>query len=676
MINQELWLGLAINISLLLALFVVYEVSYSISGKNRLVRDMISGLFIAAICLVIMSMPYRLYPGIVFDTRSIIISVTAFSFGPLPATVTSVVALIYRIYTGGSGVYSGIATIITSFSIAMFWRYVIYPRRRRAWLNIYLMSLTVHIVMLADLLLMPADIRFQVIAEIAVPVLLLYPVAGVLLGLLLMHQQQRKRFEQDLIESERSKSVLLSHIPGIAYRCAYDDKWTMEFVSEGCYELTGYRPEDLIDNKLISFDDLISAEYREILRREWVRVIALKHKFRYEYEIVTAAGEHKWVLELAQAVYTDTNDEQVEALEGIIIDITANKRAHERIQYMDIHDSFTGLYNRKYYESVKRDLDTQQTCPVGIVLVDINGVRIINDAFGHEEGDVLIRRTASILTACCREEDIVSRNGSDDFAVIMPLADEAEVVHLIERIHVVCADVNQELYGEESRLSISAGYGFRLTVEDSMNKAEKDAEESLNKSKLLEQRSHQNVMLSSIMATMYAKSQETEAHSQRIARFARLIAGEIGLGQLQLDELDLLSKLHDVGKVGIDDRILNKPAGLTPEEWAVMRTHPEIGHRILMVSPELRNIAEYVLNHHERWDGRGYPNGRTGESIPLLSRILSIADAYDAMTEDRIYRPALPREHALKEIEKNAGTQFDPQLANLFVEYMRRHPEF
>jgi diguanylate cyclase (GGDEF)-like protein/PAS domain S-box-containing protein len=676
MINQELWLGLAINISLLLALFVVYEVSYSISGKKRLVRDMISGLFIAAICLVIMSMPYRLYPGIVFDTRSIIISVTAFSFGPLPATVTSVVALIYRIYTGGSGVYSGIATIITSFSIAMFWRYVIYPRRRRAWLNIYLMSLTVHIVMLADMLLMPADIRFQVIAEIAAPLLLLYPIAGVLLGLLLMHQQQRKRFEQELIESERSKSVLLSHIPGIAYRCAYDDKWTMEFVSEGCYELTGYKPEDLIENRLISFDDLISAEYREILRREWVRVIALKRKFRYEYEIVTAAGEHKWVLELAQAVYNDVNDEQVEALEGIIIDITANKRAHERIQYMDIHDSFTGLYNRKYYESVKRDLDTQQTCPVGIVLVDINGVRIINDAFGHEEGDVLIRRTASILTACCREEDIVSRNGSDDFAVIMPLADEAEVVHLIERIHVVCADVNQELYGEESRLSISAGYGFRLTVEDSMNKAEKDAEESLNKSKLLEQRSHQNVMLSSIMATMYAKSQETEAHSQRIARFARLIAGEIGLGQLQLDELDLLSKLHDVGKVGIDDRILNKPAGLTPEEWAVMRTHPEIGHRILMVSPELRNIAEYVLNHHERWDGRGYPNGRTGESIPLLSRILSIADAYDAMTEDRIYRPALPREHALKEIEKNAGTQFDPQLANLFVEYMRRHPEF
>jgi LytS/YehU family sensor histidine kinase len=216
MINQELWLGLAINISLLLALFVVYEVSYSISGKKRLVRDMISGLFIAAICLVIMSMPYRLYPGIVFDTRSIIISVTAFSFGPLPATVTSVVALIYRIYTGGSGVYSGIATIITSFSIAMFWRYVIYPRRRRAWLNIYLMSLTVHIVMLADMLLMPADVRFEVITEIAAPVLLLYPIAGVLLGLLLMHQQQRKRFEQDLIESERSKSVLQSQTPGNA----------------------------------------------------------------------------------------------------------------------------------------------------------------------------------------------------------------------------------------------------------------------------------------------------------------------------------------------------------------------------------------------------------------------------------------------------------------------------
>ena len=130
--------------------------------------------------------------------------------------------------------------------------------------------------------------------------------------------------------------------------------------------------------------------------------------------------------------------------------------------------------------------------------------------------------------------------------------------------------------------------------------------------------------------------------------------------------------LHDIGKIGISDQILNKPSALNEDELAIMRTHPEIGYRIAMASPDLAPIADLILTHHERWDGKGYPNQIAGEKIPLLSRILAVADAYDAMTEDRVYRKALPRERAIEEIRKNAGTQFDPQIAALFLEIVVR----
>ena len=172
------------------------------------------------------------------------------------------------------------------------------------------------------------------------------------------------------------------------------------------------------------------------------------------------------------------------------------------------------------------------------------------------------------------------------------------------------------------------------------------------------------------MASLYAKSQETEEHGQRLGEFCLMLADELGLSQSDKDELILLSKLHDIGKIGIDDTILNKPGKLSEEEWKVMKQHPEIGYRIAKSTPQLDHIADYILYHHERWDGKGYPEGLAGEEIPLVARILSLADAYDAMTEDRVYRKALSKEEALEEIRRNAGIQFDPKLANIFVKIL------
>ena len=139
--------------------------------------------------------------------------------------------------------------------------------------------------------------------------------------------------------------------------------------------------------------------------------------------------------------------------------------------------------------------------------------------------------------------------------------------------------------------------------------------------------------------------------------------------QIELNELELLATLHDIGKVGISDQILNKPGKLTDDEWAQMKKHSEIGYRIAMASPELMPIADFILSHHERWDGHGYPQGLAGDKIPLASRILAVADAFDAMTEDRVYRKAMSTADALKEIEKNSGTQFDPEIVGTFLQF-------
>ena len=198
----------------------------------------------------------------------------------------------------------------------------------------------------------------------------------------------------------------------------------------------------------------------------------------------------------------------------------------------------------------------------------------------------------------------------------------------------------------------------------------KIAEDHMYKRKLLQRESSHSSIISSITATMYAKSQETEEHAERIKALAQRLGKRLNLTQQQLDELALIAMLHDIGKVGIDEKILNKPGKLNREEWREMKKHPEIGYRIAMASPDLVSVAEYILSHHERWDGRGYPRGLKGKEIPLLARIIAITDAYDAMMMDRPYRKALSKEQALSEIRNNAGTQFDPEIAEIFVNMM------
>ncbi len=479
----------------------------------------------------------------------------------------------------------------------------------------------------------------------------------------------RKQAEDALGESERSKAVLLSHLPGLAYRCRADREWTMEFVSEGCLALTGYQPEALLGNRELSFNDLIAPEYQNLIWNEWKRILPLRENFRYEYEIVTRSGERKWVLEMGQGIYGE--DGSVQALEGIVIDISIQKENEARLLYVSEHDPMTGLHNRRFYERIRGGMDDPQYLPLSVAVCDIDGLHLVNDVFGLSEGDRLIIETARLLRRCARPGDILIRSGGDEFTLIMPGASGSEAEIINRRIKEAVRAFNQDPQHPAYELSLSVGVGTRMSMDISFTQTVKSAQENMHYHKLLESRSPHNSILSSVMATMLARSRETEAHGERLVSLSRSMGESLGLEQKEMDELALYAMLHDIGKVGVDDRILNKPGKLNEEEWEQMKKHSEIGYRIAASASELSHVADYILSHHERWDGRGYPRGVAGDHIPLLSRLLAIVDAFDAMTEDRVYRRAMSSDEALEEIRRGAGSQFDPALAERFIRMIR-----
>lgn len=489
-----------------------------------------------------------------------------------------------------------------------------------------------------------------------------------ILLILILNNLKLKKAEWSRLESERSKTVFFSQLPGMAYRCTYDANWTMEFVSGGCQELTGYTAEAIIANSEVSYAEVISPEYRKAIWGEWKRALVQRDRYRGEYEITTKQGERKWVLELGQGIY-DAED-NIEVLEGIVLDISEQKKKEHQVAYLSEHDPLTGLFNRNYLEQEKKRMDKPEFLPLSVAICDIDGLRMINDAYGHAEGDHLITKTAKLIQGCLKGEYVLSRVGGGEFVLLLPHTDSTAAHQLKMAIKNTIESYNRVNKDAPYAISVSIGHGTKETETQQIQDVTKAAEEYLNSRKLLNQNSSHSAIVSSIMATLYAKSQETEEHGQRIGRLCQTMGVQVGLSSKELNDLQLLSKLHDIGKIGIDDSILNKPGKLSEEEWKTMKQHPEIGRNIAMSTPQLEHIAEYILCHHERWDGAGYPMGLKGQEIPVLSRILSIADAFDAMTEDRVYRKAMTYEAAIREIERNAGTQFDPEITRLFVAQM------
>ncbi|NMA55029.1 MAG: diguanylate cyclase [Firmicutes bacterium] len=362
------------------------------------------------------------------------------------------------------------------------------------------------------------------------------------------------------------------------------------------------------------------------------------------------------------------NDGEVTRIVEVTRDITKQRKAEEQIYQLTVHDKLTGLYNRFYFDQKLQELDQRGAVPWSVIFGDVNGLKLINDAFGHKEGDRLLKRLAGVLQASCRrEKDIVARWGGDEFAIILPGANAEIAQKVCERIREACRQECDSLIN----LSISLGAATKTRPEQKMNTIFQQAETRMYQNKFIDSLSVRNSNISALQQALAEKTHETDVHARRIKVQAVQLGAALGLSPSELNDLALAALLHDIGKVGIPDKILTKEGALTPEEKEQMKQHPEIGYRIVMASYGLPKVAEAVLAHHEWWDGTGYPLGLKGEDIPLKARIIAIVDAYDALTQERPYRKPRGHQQALAEIEAAAGTQFDPKLVDIYLQLMR-----
>lgn len=703
MLHQGLWTGLLNNASWLLSLFIFYEISYLLDRKRPLLRQIVRGLFSSCICIAVMSLPFPLAEGVLFDTRSILLSVIGLLFGGVPTAITVVISIFYRLLLGGAGILSGIASILTSASIGLFWRRYVHPHQTgMRWLSIFLMGLTVHSVVLLDMLLLPPDLRIPIIETIFAPVMLTFPIVSLLLCVLLILQQERRQYQDDLMlseqkhrkimdsvsdviwtvdldlrvtyvshaaerlfgvpcsvymqraleeqfppsslqlikalyeeamlherdpafpkertrivevehyradgttlwvsmntsvmrdgdghisgfqgvsrdisehqrnalalkaeqqktqtyielapvifllidrdmnillinqegcnilglsqseiigqnwcerfipedyrealrqivagvflnaseqlkfnentiltakngerliswrntvmkdemgrvtgilssgiditdqsaslralqESERSKRVLLENLPGMAYRCKYDRDWTMEFVSLGCRELTGYNPDSLLHNRDLSFNDLISDEYRTRLWDKWALAREAGTTFEAEYEIICASGETKWVWEQGQFILNE--DGSVICLEGLIIDISDRKRNEMELTYLSKHDPLTGLLNLRCFEHAYYQHENERSA---LIVLNIRRFSVINRVFGYRFGNQLVQQIAGCLRLYDSGSHMLFHTSIDRFVFYLPHYDSRQdLIDFCEQI-IACLDATIE----------------------------------------------------------------------------------------------------------------------------------------------------------------------------------------------------------------------------------------
>lgn len=340
--------------------------------------------------------------------------------------------------------------------------------------------------------------------------------------------------------------------------------------------------------------------------------------------------------------------------------------SEKKIRYLSNYDKLTQLYSRSFLEEEIKRLDTQRQLPISIIMIDVNGLKIINDAYGHNKGDEVLKKTAEILQSSVRAEDLVARWGGDEFVILLPTTKKEQALNIAGRIEESC----QELPAEKDPISLSTGVAVKIRDEQDIYQVLNKADEKMYQHKLQEGRYEKDRLVKGILETLYSSTDETENHTMRMTALAYKFGQKVGISKEDLNKLLMLVSLHDIGKVAISQEVLTKEGVLTREEWNIIKQHPERGHGIVSASKRFAYLSQYILYHQERWDGSGYPEGLRGREIPQISRMLSIIDAYEVMTGGKPYNESICRPEALKELENCAGTQFDPDLTAEFIELM------
>lgn len=658
------------NIVILLIVTIIYSTYPFENHKKLSSHTFFVGCSIGLLGILIMLSPMVIEQGVQFDARSVLIGVTSMVFGFFPALIGSFMMTLFRIALGGKGVITGIAIIVMSLVVGSVWRVLRFSRvmnkRHYLGLEFLVVGFVLHLLSFLCLFLLPSEFRPTLMQTMVIPFLVYYPIGFYLICLLLFSQVYRVNAVQKLQKSDRQFKTIFEQSP---IGMSLTDMRTGEImnVNQSYLDLLGIEREDL---KSFSWDAVTHPDDRPASQVITERMMqGERGPFNLDKRFIRKDGTVVWG-NLSLCVFEPTEEDTLESL-CMTIDITERKSEEDKVRFASTHDLLTGLYNRSHFEEYVGSFSSEGKLPLTVAFSDVNGLRIINEAFGREQGNLLLQNISSIILTHLGEGNYSARVGGDEIALILFNTNMEEAEQITKKIS---SEVSDLLVMGSVRTSISFGLCEMQNSTDDINEIIKYAEERVNTRKLMESHDIRGHAVYAIMNTLHEKNKREELHSRRVSTFCASLATALEMSDLEVSEMKLLGLMHDIGKIAICETILNKEGALTKSEWGEMKRHPEIGYRILTSVDDMASLSISVLAHHERYDGTGYPKGLKGLEIPLQARIIAIADAFDAMTSTRTYRECFTIDQAVQEIRDQSGSQFDPKLAKIFVEEVLNKP--
>jgi diguanylate cyclase (GGDEF)-like protein/PAS domain S-box-containing protein len=473
---------------------------------------------------------------------------------------------------------------------------------------------------------------------------------------------EQKRIEQLLYnEKEFFKTTILSVGDGVI---TTDNSGLVTMMNPVAEKFTGWANKEACGRKLETVFSIIN-EYSGMPYRDHVeKVLESGSVVEYTYNtmLVSKSGTEIPV-EIRASPIKDSGG-RIAGVVFILRDYSERKSRLKEIEYLSYNDYLTGLYNRRFMEDSLKGLDTAESLPLSIMFIDVNGLKLTNDAFGHETGDRLLKVVSGILKKACKPNHIVGRMGGDEFCIILPQTDK-------ERTEAVKQSILSEtlkLNPEPMIVSLAVGYAVKNTMEQDIKAIMTSADNNMYKEKLKNGRLMRSQTVEMVLSNINENYNQERIHTERVSHYCELIAKAMGFSEKEVRDIKMAGDLHDIGKIMVPPQLLNKSEKLTKEEFEIIKRHPEIGYQIIKSVDEYVHLSDYVLHHHERWDGTGYPEGISGTSIPLYSRIIAVADAFEAMTAIRPYQKTKTKEEAVEELKRCSGSQFDSEIVSVFVE--------